>query len=186
MAQTVLTVWGRVMPPETVAAKRSFVAVGAVSVICIIAAGILNAVSQDSLKEAIQKMSENVQKLAGPANVQMNLSVDEILAAAASKLREQDTKIQTLQSEVKGITHPKDAFYLDNVIVARTMGSVQQTDTNIIFQMIVAGQNGLDFTKNFQYQNLTLKCEHPGIMSGVGSFGITDTRYPGVMCEIKR
>jgi hypothetical protein len=186
LAGVTLTVWGRVMPPETAATKRGFVAVGAVSAICIVVAGILNAATQDSLKRVIETMSENVQKLAEPANVRKNLSVYEILAAAASKLRDQDVEIQKLQSEVKGITHPNDAFYLNNVIVARTLGTTQQTDTDVIFQLIIAGQDGLDFDKEFQYQSLTLKCRPPGVYGGSGSFGVMEMRYPGVKCEIKR
>ena len=103
------------------------------SVICIIAAGILNAASQDSLKLTLEMLSQNVQKLAEPANVRKDLSVDDILAAAASKLREQDAQIKTLQSEVNTITHPPNAFYLNNSIVATALGAVQRTDKNSFF-----------------------------------------------------
>jgi hypothetical protein len=186
VAGMILTVWGRIMPPETPAAKRKFVALGALSVICIVAAGALNAVTQDSLKRTLETVSVNIQKLAEPANVRKDLSVDEILAAAASKLRDQDAQIQKLQSEVKEITHPTDALYQDNVIVARTLGGVQKTQTNIIFQLVVASQNGLDFNKDFEYQDLRLKCQTPSIVGSNGSFGVTDKRYPGLKCEITR
>jgi hypothetical protein len=182
----ILTVWGRVMPPETRAAKRGFVALGGVSVACIILAGALNAVSQDNLNRAIRDMSQNVQKLAEPANVRKDLSVDDILAAAASKLREQDVEIKTLQSQVGGITHPPDALYMNNAMVARTLGSVRRTDANVVFQLVVAGQDGLDFSKEFQYQTLTLKCDPPGLIASNGSFGVMDTRYPDLKCDIKR
>ena len=35
----ILTIWGRVSPPETTPAKRGFVAVGGVMVVCIVAGG---------------------------------------------------------------------------------------------------------------------------------------------------
>jgi hypothetical protein len=94
VAGVTLTVWGRVMPPETKRAKRGFVAVGGLSVLCIVAAGVLNAISQDRLKRTLEIVATNVQKLAAPANVRQDLTVDEILAAAASKLREQDAQIK--------------------------------------------------------------------------------------------
>ena len=117
-----LTVWGRIMPPETPATKRGFVAVGGISVICIIAAGVLNVFSQDRLRDTIETMAGNIQKLAPPANVQKNLSIDEILAAAASKLRDQNAQIQKLQSEVKGIMQPADALYLNKTVAAGRLG----------------------------------------------------------------
>ncbi len=181
-----LTVWGRIMPPETPATKRGFVAVGGISVICIIAAGVLNVFSQDRLRDTIETMAGNIQKLAPPANVQKNLSIDEILAAAASKLRDQNAQIQKLQSEVKGIMQPADALYLNKTVAARTLGTAQRTDTTVTFQLVVAGQNGLDFAKEFQYQGLTLKCQPPGEVATLGSFGVTETRYPSLKCEIVR
>jgi uncharacterized protein YoxC len=184
IAGVALTVWGRLVPPDTPATRRGFVAVGGISVLCIIAAGVLNARTQDKLQRTIETVSVNVQKLAEPANVRKDLSVDDILAAAASKLREQDAQIKKLESEVKGITHPTDALYLDNTIIARTVGAVQQTDTNVIFALVVAGQNGLDFTKEYDYQGLKLKCQQPGTFGSMGSFGVMDTRYPRVNCEI--
>jgi hypothetical protein len=100
VAGVVLTVWGRVTPPETRAAKNAFVALGILSVLCIIAAGVLNGVSQNRLENTIETTATNVQKLAETVKVAKNLSVDQILAAAASKLRQQDQEIQQLQSDV--------------------------------------------------------------------------------------
>lgn len=186
VAGVALTIWGRLKPLETPAAKRGFVALGGVSVVCIIAAGILNASTQDNLRQTLETVSSDIRKLAEPANVRKDLNVDQILAAAASKLRDQDAQIKKLQSEVTGITRPADALYLENEIVARTLGDVQKTDTNVIFQLVVAGQNGLDFGREFQYQNLRLKCQPPGTISNMGSFGVMDTRYPGLNCKIVR
>ncbi len=184
VAGVVLTVWGRVMPPETSATRRGFVAVGGLSVICIVAAGILNAASQNSLKRTIEMVSANIQKLAAPANVRRDLSVDDILAAAASKLRQQDVQIQQLQSQIKDIKHPKDALYLGDKIVAKTLGTVRQVNSDIVFQLVVAAGNGLDFSQDFHYQNLTLKCRSSGITGSTGSFGVRDTRYPNLQCQI--
>src|SRR5438552_18786948 len=80
IAGVALTVWGRVMPPESRNAKRGFVVVCALSVVCIISAGVINAISQNKLSYTIETMAANVQKLAAPANVQKDSSVDQILS----------------------------------------------------------------------------------------------------------
>ena len=122
---------------------------------------ILNAISQDHLKRTLETVASNVQKLAERANVSKDLSIDEILAAAASKIHDQGVQIQELQSDVKGIKRPTDGLYLDNTLVARTLGVVQETDAGVTFQLVVAGQSGLDFSReNFSTKILRSNADH--------------------------
>jgi hypothetical protein len=72
---------------------------------------------------------------AEPANIPRDFSVVDNLAVAASRLREQDAQIKTLQSEVNTITHPPNAFYVDTAIVATALGSVQRTDKTLRVQL---------------------------------------------------
>jgi hypothetical protein len=85
------------MPPESRAAKRVFVTVGGISVVCIILSGVINVISQNKLTHTLDAIDSNVQKLAGPANVQENSSVDEILSAAAAKIIEQQKQIDEIR-----------------------------------------------------------------------------------------
>lgn len=110
------------MPPESRRTKAGFVAVGAFSVLCIIGAGINNSISQNRLTQTISVMADNVQKLAAPANVQKNSSVDEILAAAAAKLLQQDRQIERLEKETGPITHPEDGLYIKDVLIGIAQG----------------------------------------------------------------
>jgi hypothetical protein len=186
IAGVVLTVWGRVMPPESRGAKRGFVVVGGLSVICIVAAGIVNALSQTQLNQTISTMADDVRKLAAPAKVEQNASVDQILGAAAAKLIQQDEEIKKLTADVKGITKPADGLYLNGTMVGRALGEVQQTVDGVTFQLVVSGSDGLDFSQILEYQSLRLKCEAPGVIGQTGSFGVMDTRYPSLHCTIIR
>jgi hypothetical protein len=99
VAGVVLTVWGRVRPPDSQATKRGFVALGGLGVVCIVAAGILNSFSQDRLSGTIAKMATDVAKLAAPASVDPKLTPDQILSAAAAKLIEQQDRITKLEAQ---------------------------------------------------------------------------------------
>lgn len=173
------------MPPETRRTKFGFVAIGGLSVLCIIAAGIINSISQNRLNNSIETMGRNIKTLAAPANVSNNANVDQILAAAASKLMQQDKDIEHLKSNLNDITHPPDAFYLNDSIVARTAGNVRREGKYITFQLVISGSSGLDFKQTFRYQTFSLKCEPPPIVGQSGSFGVMDTRYPDVRCAVE-
>lgn len=104
VAGVMLTVWGRIVPPKNPATRSSFVFVGAVGVLCIIAAGVLNSRSQESLNGTIKKMADDVGKLADLAQVNPNQSTDHILAAAASKLISQQGQINHLTADLERVT----------------------------------------------------------------------------------
>jgi hypothetical protein len=186
IAGVILTVWGRVVPPETKKAKVGFVVVGGISVACIISVGILNAISQNRLNSTIQNVAENVQKLAGPAKVTADhLSVDQILSAAAEKLIEQDKKLKTLNEDLQKRIQPANGIYIDDKLVGQSMGQVIRNGGHLTFQAIFAGGDGIDFSKPMEYQRLKLRCQ-PSWMSGsLGGLGVTtEWRYPNVECDI--
>lgn len=172
------------MAPETKWARRGFVALGALSVICIIGAGLLNSISQSRLTTTINKMAANVRKLAEPANARRDASVDQILLAATSKLIQQDKEIQHLQRSVHSITHPANAIYLGNSIVAQAEGNVRKDGNTLTFQLIVARGTGLDFGQEFTFQKFKIKCARPGMVGQQGTFGVMVTRYPNTKCTI--
>jgi hypothetical protein len=90
-ASVVLTVWGRLMPPDTWQTRTGFVFVGIIAVGALITAATLNSRSQEQLITTITTMAENVGKLAAPANVDpKSATTDQILSAAAAKLLQQD------------------------------------------------------------------------------------------------
>ena len=171
------------MPPETASAKRGFVAAGIVSVLCIIGAGLLNAVSQDKLRTTIDSMAENVKKLAGPANVKSDADTDQVLAAAASKLIQQGTEIATLEAELNKIKNPP-RLYDGNTLVGLARGNIQEVGKTVTSQLIVDGQNGIDFSKELRYGTHRVSCRVPGSYGSVGSFGVTQMQYPGLQCDI--
>ena len=186
VAGVILTVWGRLIPPDTRYTKLGFVALGTVSVVCIIGAGIINSTSQSRLTRIIGTMAENVQKLSGPANIRSSANADQILSAAAEKLIQQDAEIQKLTSEMNAITKPADGFYENDVMVGRSVGSTQTKGNIMMFQLVVAGGNGLDFSRVFQYQDHSIKCEPPPVVGQSGSFGVMSTQYPNLRCTIER
>lgn len=146
-----LTVWGRVMPPETSRAKRGFVTLGGFSVICIIAAGILNAISQNRLNGTIVAMASDVRKLAEPAKVDQNLSVEQILAAAASKLLEQQKTIDRLGADLDTV---KEQQKIDHGPKRKIRDLLSAINSRIV-AYIDAGQLHLIFrSQPHDYDNL--------------------------------
>lgn len=172
------------MPPENKAAKRLFVAIGAVSVFCIVVAGILNSISESNLSRTIQSMARNVQALSRTANVGAGASVDQVLSDAATKLIHQDKQIKTLQLQLHGLVHPANALYVGRTIVAKTFGTVSKLNGSITFQLAIAGGSGLDFSQTMEYRGFVMRCSPPGIVGKLGSFGVMDTRYPDLHCSI--
>jgi hypothetical protein len=173
------------MPPETARAKRGFVAVGGLSVICIIGAGLLNGVSQDRLRTTISAMADDVKKLAGPANIKNDATVDQVLAAAASKLIQQGNEIASLEAELDKIKNPP-GLYDGKTLVGLAQGNIQETSNTVVFQLLVAGPNEIDFSKHYRYDNHEVSCRLPGSYGSTGSFGVMRMQYPGVECNIVR
>ena len=186
LAGVSLTVWGRVMPPETTWAKRGFVALGILGAICIIFSAILNSNSQEELKGTITKMAGDVAKLATPAKVDPTLTPDQILGAAAAKLIEQNREIEKLKSDVKDLTYPANGFYDGDTMVAVAQGRAALSGDQVVFQLVVARDRGLDFSKVFRFQNKDLKCDKPGTFGQSGTFGVMTTQYPDLHCTVIR
>ena len=172
------------MPPETKTAKRGFVALGSLSVVCIFVAGLLNLQSQNRLYNAIDGIADNVRRLAGPANVRESASVDQILAAAATKLNNQDVEIKNLQRSVTKIIKPPNGFYSGDTELAHSEGGFTGDGNTMLFRLVVAGPDGLDFNKTYRYQNLDLQCSKPPVFGQSGSFGVMQTSYPNLECHV--
>ena len=171
------------MPPDTRQTKIGFVLIGAASVLFIIVAGAINMISQNRLSEAIRSLTDDVHKLAYSTNAAPDASVDQILAAAATKLIHQDKEIQDLRSKLDPITHPENGIYLNGSLVGIAEGERRFEPNKIEFQRVTTGAKGLDFSKIYQYRELKLKCEPPGIVGTNGRMGITDqTIYGGLLC----
>ena len=67
-------------------------------------------------------------------------------------------------------------------MVGISQGSVAPCASSIMFQLIVAGADGLDFDQTFTCQDVRIKCERPGTFGQEGSFGVINTKYPNVQC----
>ena len=187
-----LTVWGRLVPPDSPWTKRGFVAVGVLGAACVVVAGFLNSSSQDrfiaaqdTLTGTINKMAENVAKLAGPASADPGLSPDQILAAAAAKLIQQDKEIARLKKDIDPIAHPTNGLYVGDSLVGLAQGESWQNKSEVVFQRVISGGSGLDFSQVFRYGNHELKCANPSVASQTGGMGVTDQMaYGQVRCEV--
>jgi hypothetical protein len=181
-AGVVLTVWGRVMPPEGRNAKRGFVAVGGLSVICIVVAGILNAVSQTELSQTISTMADDVRQLAAPAKVEQNATVDQILSAAAAKLMQQDKELVNAKNRLAALEHPPrddSGLYQGGKLVAHVLNAAVM-DSLVTFGTITDAAS-LDTTQPVEYKKLILRMT--GAATASGGSGIID-RYGGVSCAV--
>jgi hypothetical protein len=86
-----------VAPPSNLEQKVAFVFVGGVGILALIGSTILNASSQNDLLQQVSGLRTDIQGLAKLSEVSPNAGTDQILAAAAAKLIEQDRKIRELQ-----------------------------------------------------------------------------------------
>jgi hypothetical protein len=159
-AGVVLTVWGRVMPPDTPRAKKGFVAVGAVSVFCIISAGIINAVSQNKLENTLATVVSKIQNLAEVADVQKDTSTDRILSAAASKLQEQNKELEDARLRIAALERPHldpSKLYQNKIPVADVGTISSQSGSAINFDKITTiGQ--MDINQTFEFRDWRLRC----------------------------
>lgn len=172
------------MRSDSLAHKMWHTVIGIVGIGALVIATFLASSTQRRYVDAFNRLADNVQRLAGPANAQKDSNVDQILAAAASKLMQQDAEIQQLKSSVNAINHPADGLYLGNAMVGKSLGAVEVSDGYITFQLVIADGNGLNFAQIFRYQDKNLKCQMPAMVGQMGSFGVMQTRYPNLRCAI--
>jgi hypothetical protein len=159
-------------------------AIGVVGMITLVVATVLSASTQQRYINAFNNLADSVHKLATPASVKESANVDQILAAAASKLTQQDKEIQGLKTSMAAITHPRDGIYIRDTMVARAQGNIQRDGDTLVFQLIIAGPQGLDFNTPLDFQTFKIKCSQPDQWGQSGSYGVLVSRYPNTKCLI--
>ena len=179
-----LTVWKPFMRSDSRGHRLWHTVIGIAGMAALVVATVLNSSMQTQYADALNRLATSVQKLAGPAKAEANSTVDQILAAAASKLIQQDKEIRRLNDNVNAIQHPADGLYFGDAMVGRVMGNISKNGNHIVFQLVVAGSVGLDFSRTLTFQNLSIKCKRPSLIGESGSFGVMQMRYPNVHCEI--
>lgn len=158
--------------------------IGFIGIAAIVCSGFLTASTQRAYSDAFNKLSSSVQVLADAAQTDRSLSVDQVLGAAAAKLIQQDKEIGQLNRDMHGVTHPLNGLYIRDMMVAAAEGNATLSGNLITFQLVVTGQDGLDFDQTYRFQDADLKCQKPGTYGQVGTFGVMRMQYPGMVCTI--
>ena len=94
---SVVTIWGSVSAPSSFEGKVFFVFIGVVGVAALVASTILNSRSQDQMGRQVLGLRTDIQGLAKLAEADPNANPNQILAATAAKLIEQDKRIRQLE-----------------------------------------------------------------------------------------
>ena len=180
----ILTIGSPFMRSDSRGHKIWHTLIGIAGICALITSSVLNGQTQKEYAKSFDRLAVNIQKLAEPAQAENGSSVDQILAAAASKLIKQDTEIKHLKSDVQSVTHPSNGFYRGDAMVAIAQGNAAVSGNQITFQLVVAGGDGLDFNQVYTFRNADLKCERPSTYGETGNFGVLKTQYPRLQCTI--
>ena len=92
-----VAIWGVVAPPSSLEQKVAFAFIGGIGVLALIGSNILSVSSQNDMLKQVSGLRTDIQRLANLSEVSPNAGTDQILAAAAAKLIDQDRKIRELQ-----------------------------------------------------------------------------------------
>jgi hypothetical protein len=108
-----------------------------------------------------------------------SVSPEEVLAAAAAKISEQDKRIKALEHPA----HDPQEIYQNNIPVA-TVGQILNQDPNhITFKQITTMNGRLDLGQELEFQEWRLRCT--GVPGGGVGFGTTvHWDYFNVSCLI--
>ena len=161
-----------------------------VSLIALCILGIIGSWFQGAREHSDARIAEEKQEHIASSVDDMRKSLalgsatpEQVLAAAASKLIQQDTEIATLQADLDKIKNPP-GLYDGKTLVGLARGNIKEMGRTVTFQLIVGGENGIDFSKELRYGNHRVSCRVPGPYGSIGSFGVSQMQYPDVQCDI--
>lgn len=114
-----------------------------------------------------------------------NPTPDEILAAAASKLQQQNHEIDDARLRIAALEHPPhdpSMLYQGGMPIASTGVVTTNNQKQISFNIITSSRE-VDFTKTFEFQYWRVKCA--GTPDGMMTYGaMRSINYVNVICEV--